>query len=265
MPSEVTYLKAEHVATITMTTDDGQNVLSPELRDDLRAALAQAQDDPDVRAVVLTAAGENFCVDAAPAVGVGGGPSGADPDGPATTEPDLFGLRGLEVTDALVDFDKPVVAGINGTAAGGGCDIALCCDIRVAADTARIGPNQIRRGLVAGASIYFLPRVVRFGRACELIFTGDLLDAREAENIGLFDHVVPAAQLPQAAQELAIAIAKGPPVAMRLTKRAIYRGLALPSDAAKEYTVLSRSLGMHVTEESREGFNSFNERRAPNF
>jgi enoyl-CoA hydratase/carnithine racemase len=262
MPSEVTYVKAEHVATITMTTDDGQNVLSAELRDDLRAALAQAQGDPDVRAVVLTAAGENFCVDAPLA---GGGTSGADGDGPATTEPDLFGLRSVEVTDALVDFDKPVVAGINGTAAGSGCDIALCCDIRVAADTARIGPNQIRRGRVAGASIYFLPRVVRFGRACELIFTGDLLDAREAENIGLFDHVVPAAQLPEAAQELAIAIAKGPPVAMRLTKRAIYRGLALNSDAAKEYTVLSRSLGMHVTEESREGFNSFNERRAPNF
>jgi enoyl-CoA hydratase/carnithine racemase len=245
-----------------MTTRDGQNVLSAELRDDVRAALAQAQGDPDVRAVVLTAAGENFCVDAPL---TGDGTSGADRDGPAATEPDLFGLRGVEVTDALVDFDKPVVAGLNGTAAGGGCDIALCCDIRVAADTARIGPNQIRRGLVAGASIYFLPRVVRFGRACELIFTGDLLDAREAENIGLFDHVVPAAQLPEAEQELAIAIAKGPPIAMRLTKRAIYRGLALNSDAAKEYTVLSRSLGMHVTEESREGFNSFNERRAPNF
>jgi 2-(1,2-epoxy-1,2-dihydrophenyl)acetyl-CoA isomerase len=262
MPSEVTYLKAEHVATITMTTHDGQNVLSAELRDDLRAALAEAQGDPDVRAVVLTAEGENFCVDAPLAEG---GTSGADGDGPGTTESDLFGLRGVEVTDALVDFDKPVVAGINGIAAGCGCDIALCCDIRVAGDTARIGPNQIRRGLVAGASIYFLPRVVRFGRACELIFTGDLLDAREAENIGLFDHVVPDAQLPETAQGLAIAIAKGPPIAMRLTKRAIYRGLALNSDAAKEYTVLSRSLGMHVTQESREGFNSFNERRAPNF
>jgi enoyl-CoA hydratase len=98
-----------------------------------------------------------------------------------------------------------------------------------------------------------------------MIFTGDLLDASEAETIGLFDHVVPGAQLTAAAQELAAGIAKGPPIAMRLTKRAIYRGLALNSDAAKEYTVLSRSLGMHVTQESREGFNSFNERRAPNF
>lgn len=260
MNGEVTYSKTEHVGTITMATHDRRNVLSAELRDDLREALALAQGDPDVRAVVLTAAGENFCVDESP---------GEDEipglNHPGQQESDLFGLRGVEVTDALIEFDKPVVAGINGTAAGCGCDIALCCDIRVAADSARIGPNQIRRGLVAGASIYFLPRVVRFGRACEMIFTGDLLDASEAEAIGLFDHVVPGAQLPAAAQELAAGIAKGPPIAMRLTKRAIYRGLALNSDAAKEYTVLSRSLGMHVTQESREGFNSFNERRAPNF
>ncbi len=256
MNGEVTYSKTEHVATITMATHDRRNVLSAELRDDLREALALAQGDPDVRAVVLTAEGENFCVDESPGEGL---------NDPGQQESDLFGLRGVEVTDALIEFDKPVVAGINGTAAGCGCDIALCCDIRVAADSARIGPNQIRRGLVAGASIYFLPRVVRFGRACEMIFTGDLLDASEAEAIGLFDHVVPGAQLTAAAQELAAGIAKGPPIAMRLTKRAIYRGLALNSDAAKEYTVLSRSLGMHVTQESREGFNSFNERRAPNF
>jgi enoyl-CoA hydratase/carnithine racemase len=262
MHGEVTYLKVEHVATITMATHDGQNVLGAGLRDDLRGALAEAQNDPDVRAVVLTAAGENFCVDAPLDQD---GTSGAGQDGSAAPESDLFGLRGVQVTDALVDFDKPVVAGINGAAAGSGCDIALCCDIRVAAETARIGPSQIRRGLVAGASIYFLPRVVRFGKACEMIFTGDLLDACEAQSIGLFDHVVPGPQLPGAAQELAAGIAKGPPIAMRLTKRAIYRGLALNSDAAKEYTVLSRSLGMHVTQESREGFNSFNERRAPNF
>jgi enoyl-CoA hydratase len=256
MNGEVTYSKTEHVGTITMATHDRRNVLSAELRDDLREALALAQGDPDVRAVVLTAEGENFCVDESPGEGL---------NDPGQQEPDLFGLRGVEVTDALIEFDKPVVAAVNGTAAGCGCDIALCCDIRVAADSARIGPNQIRRGLVAGASIYFLPRVVRFGRACEMIFTGDLLDASEAETIGLFDHVVPGAQLTAAAQELAAGIAKGPPIAMRLTKRAIYRGLALNSDAAKEYTVLSRSLGMHVTQESREGFNSFNERRAPNF
>ncbi len=262
MHGEVTYAKAEHVGTITIATHDRRNVLSAELRDDLREALAAAQGDPDVRAVVLTAEGENFCVDPLP-----GADGTADPhlDRPADQEPDLFGLRGVDVTDALIDFDKPIVAGVNGTAAGCGCDIALCCDIRVAADTARIGPDQIRRGLVAGASIYFLPRVVRFGRACEMIFTGDLLDAHEAAAIGLFDHVVPAGQLSAVAQELAAGIAKGPPIAMRLTKRAIYRGLALNSDAAKDYTVLSRSLGMHVTQESREGFNSFNERRAPNF
>lgn len=252
MNGEVTYAKGEHVGTITIATHDGRNVLSAGVGDDLREALALAQGDPDVRVVVLTAEGENFCVD-------------ESPDGSAAEESDLFGLRGVEVTDALIEFDKPVVAAVNGTAAGVGCDIALCCDIRVAADSARIGPNQIRRGLVAGASIYFLPRVVRFGRACEMIFTGDLVDAREAEAIGLFDHVVPAADLPAAAQELAAGIAKGPPIAMRLTKRAIYRGLALNSDMAKDYTVLSRSLGMHVTQESREGFNSFNERRAPNF
>jgi enoyl-CoA hydratase/carnithine racemase len=262
MHGEVTYLKNGHVATITMSTHDRRNVLSAELRDDLREALAEAQGDPGVRAVVLTAEGENFCVDAPSDTA---GAPGGDEDQPAASEPDLFGLRGVDVTDALVDFDKPVVAGINGTAAGCGCDIALCCDIRVAAETARIGADQIRRGLVAGASIYFLPRVVRFGKACELILTGDLLDAREAETIGLVDQVVPRSQLAEAAQELAATIAKGPPVAMRLTKRAIYRGLALNSDAAKEYTVLSRSLGMHVTQESREGFNSFNERRPPNF
>jgi enoyl-CoA hydratase/carnithine racemase len=250
MPSELTYSKAERVGTVMISTGDGRNALSAVLRDDLRAVLAEAQADPGVRALVLTAAGENFCV---------------DPAGEPQPDQELFGLLGVEATDALLDFDKPIVAGINGVAAGSGCDIAVCCDMRVAAETARIGTSQVQQGIVPGASIYFLPRIVRFGKACEMIFTGAMVDAREAADIGLFDHVVSPAQLAEAVQEIAVGIALGPPIAMRLTKRAIYRSLALNSEAAKEYTVLARSLGMHATEESREGFNSFNERRPPNF
>lgn len=262
MHGEVVYSKADMVATVTIETRDGRNALSPQLCGDIREAVADAQADPDVRALLLTGAGENFCIDADPELD-----PDADDDQARSLERrrDLFGLASVDVTDALIDFDKPIVAAVNGVAAGGGCDIAVCCDIRVASDVATIGPSQIQRGLVPGAAIYFLPRVVRFGKACEMLFTGELVDAQEAERIGLFDQVVPATQLATAANELATSIANGPPVAMRLTKRAIYRGLALNSDAAKEYTVLARSLGMYVTHESREGFNSFTEKRPPRF
>lgn len=254
MYSDISYSKADHIATLSISTKDGRNSIGPTLRDEMREAVADAQVDADVRVLILAGEGENFCIE-----------DYADGEGPSVTTDDLFGLLSVDITDALLDLDKPIVASINGPATGGGCDIALSCDIRVAADNAAICLSQIAAGRVPGASTYYLPRVVRFGHACEAIFTGDLVNAEKAERIGLFDYVVPKSELVEKTRSVAAEIAKGPPVAMRLTKRAMYRGLALNSDEAKEYTALARSLGMRVTEESREGFNSFTERRSPNF
>lgn len=254
MYSEINYSKAEHIATLTISTKDGRNSIGPTLRDEIRDAVSDCQFDADVRVLILAGDGDNFCIEDYP-----------DGDGPSVTSDDLFGLLSVDVTDSLLELDKPIVASINGPATGGGCDIALSCDMRVAADTATICLSQITAGRVPGASTYYLPRVVRFGQACEAIFTGDPVNAKKAERIGLFDYVVPKSELVDKTRSVAADIAKGPPVAMRLTKRAMYRGLGLNSDEAKEYTALARSLGMRVTEESREGFNSFTERRPPNF
>jgi enoyl-CoA hydratase len=164
-----------------------------------------------------------------------------------------------------VGIDKPTIASVAGLAVGAGCDIAIGCDIRIGGSSARIGVTGITTGDVSGPAVYLLPRIVGLGKANELIFTGDVIGAAEAGRIGLFDQVVQAGDLGEATVDMARRIANGPPVAMRFTKRAIYRGLSSTAESAKEYTTLSRSLAMRLTEETREGFDSFNEKRPPRF
>lgn len=258
---EILYSKDRHIATMRFNAPERLNALSPRMTGEIFEAVREARDDDDVRVLVVTGVGEAFCA--------GGNAKTAiqrhvEPDKRSKLKK-LFELLDLSITDAMLQIDKPTIASLNGVAAGAGCDLALTCDMRIASESARIGTIYIKRGLVPGASPYFLPRLVGLGKACELIFTGDPIDAAEAGRIGLVDQVVPPDKLEEVTFELADKIAKGPPVAMRFAKRAIYRGLSVPSDDAKEYTTLVRTLAMHLTDETREGFQSFTEKREPNF
>jgi len=148
---------------------------------------------------------------------------------------------------------------------GGGFDLALACDIRIASDRARFAEVFIRRGLIpAMGGTYFLPRLVGIDRACELIWTGDMIDAHEAERIGLVTRVVPHEELEAATWELAMKMAKGPPLAIRMAKRAIYRGLTQDLASALEY-VQPLLQALRQTEDHVEGARAFVEKREPLF
>ena len=161
--------------------------------------------------------------------------------------------------------EKPIIASVNGVAAGGGFDLACACDIRIASDKARFAEVFIRRGLVpALGGMYFLPRLVGVDRACELIWTGDMIDAAEAERIGLVTRVVPHAELEIATWELAEKLAKGPPLAIQRAKKAIYEMLTLPFQESLEYS-LRLQKELRNTEDHREGAKAFVEKREPLF
>jgi 2-(1,2-epoxy-1,2-dihydrophenyl)acetyl-CoA isomerase len=197
------------IATVTLSRPDKLNALDRELCDDLIAALRLVTGSEQVRVVVITGAGRAFC-------------AGADltvlgEDGPALV------AAGKHVALLIRAAPQPVLAAVNGPAAGGGANLALACDYRLAADTASIGQVFHKLGLVPDwGGTYFLPRLTRTSTALELVWSARMVPAAEAQRLGLFDRVVPAAELAAVARELAAVWAAQPPQAVRRAKEALY-------------------------------------------
>jgi 2-(1,2-epoxy-1,2-dihydrophenyl)acetyl-CoA isomerase len=197
------------IATVTLNRPDKLNALDRELCDDLIAALRLVTGSEQVRVVVITGAGRAFC-------------AGADltvlgKDGPALV------AAGKHVALLIRAAPQPVLAAVNGAAAGGGANLALACDYRLAADTASIGQVFHNLGLVPDwGGTYFLPRLTSTSTALELVWSARMVPAAEAQRLGLFDRVVPAAELGAGARELAAAWAAQPPQAVRRAKEALY-------------------------------------------
>src|SRR5262245_44575960 len=212
----------DSVAWITINTPEQGNALSAARRDRLAALFREASASLAVRAVVLTASGErHFCTGAAL-----GGPRPADAtrpdDAPERAVGDaarMIRLGWQQLVGSILDCEKPVVGAINGTAAGGGAQLVLACDLVVMADTARLIEVFVRRGIMPDAGgAYLLPRRVGLHRAKEIMFLGDDVPAETAERIGIANHVVPAADLQTAASELAARLAQAPTRAVAMTK-----------------------------------------------
>ena len=254
------YAIEDGVATLTLNRPERLNALGDTLRDDLHHAMIRASRDPDIRVIVLTGAGKGFCS--------GGDVKAMNEAKENRAErPLLDRIAPLRdrVLLAMRDAPQPIIAAVNGAAAGAGMNIALGCDIRLASTTARFGETFVKRGLhVDWGGTYFLPRLVGMAKACELIFTGEMIDAAEALRLGLVSAVYPPEALMPAVRDLARKIAAGPPIAIRLAKRALYHGEGADLRSALEFETFAQNV-CSETEDAKEGIRAFVEKRAPAF
>jgi enoyl-CoA hydratase len=244
------------VATVTLNRPDRLNTLAIPTVDRLVETLSEAADSDDVRVVVLAGNGRRFC-------------AGADQAEMIEREPQAWEpivRRYLDPVRAIVAMDKPVIAALHGDAVGGGLGLALACDFRIAAEGIRMGAPFTPIGL-AGCDMsagWFLPRLVGLGTATDLMFTGRLVEAGEALEIGLVHRVVPQEKFGDEVVALARQLAAGAPIAHRWTKRAIHRSLGVDMDAEFEFEIFAQVQCIQ-SEDHREGVRAFKEKRVPVF
>jgi 2-(1,2-epoxy-1,2-dihydrophenyl)acetyl-CoA isomerase len=254
------YEVKDRIATLTLNRPERLNALGDTLREDLYDALVKSAADPDVGVLVITGAGRGFC---------SGGDvkamSERDQSGAAAHPGERWAPLRDRIILAMRDCPKPVIAAINGAAAGAGMNLALACDIRVASTAAKFSQAFVKRGLTPdwGGS-WFLPRLVGTAKACELIFSGESIDATEALKLGIVNAVVAPEALMDAAYKLARQIAAGPAVAIQLAKRAIYHNLDADLRAGLEFETFAQGI-CRETEDAKEGVRAFVEKRAPQF
>jgi enoyl-CoA hydratase len=244
------------VAILTINRPTVLNALNTQTVDELRRAMLELKADATARAIVVTGAGPKSFV------------AGADITELAVLSPTAgreHALAGQHVFDVIENLGKPVIAAINGFALGGGCELAMACTLRIAADSARLGQPEIALGLMPGyAGTQRLPRLVGKGRAMEILLTGAQVGADEALRIGLVHRVVPAADLMTEARTLAAQLAANAPVAMRYIINAVNKGVEMPFAEACQYEATLFGL-VASTDDMREGTAAFLEKRKPVF
>ncbi len=244
-----------HVATLTINRPDKLNALNIETRGRMVRELDELAKNDDVRVVVITGAGDKAFV------------AGADISEFEGRSPvDQYRVMTDSSVFLAVDrFPKPTIAAINGFCLGGGCELAMACDIRIASEKAKLGQPEINLGLLpGGGGTQRLPRLVGMGAALKLLYTGDFIRADEAHRIGLVDEVVPAADSAARAKELAEAIAAKSPVALRLIKQAVRTSLRTPLDEGLSQEVSLFALAF-ASEDMKEGVDALLNKREPNF
>lgn len=249
--------KKERVAIITFNTPEKLNAMSPQQIVELAEVFSEVGDDKDIRAVILTGKGRAF---------LAGGDVEEDIKPLSKKSPSEF-YAYMKQADvfyrALTDMEKPVIAAINGFAVGAGLDLAMSCDIRIASEEAKLGQFFVRMGLVPEAGAYMMPRLVGLGRAKLLSFTGELVDGKEAERIGLVEKVVAADQLMSTAWELAVKLANGPK-SISLIKKQLNEAMSMSFETALDYAIRLQYESVH-TEDHKEAFTAFLEKREPVF
>ncbi|MEU1593843.1 enoyl-CoA hydratase-related protein [Streptomyces sp. NPDC005708] len=249
----------DHVSFVVLNRPEALNALTPGQRDRLIALLEEADRDPEIRAVVLTGTGRGFCAGADLRGGAGGGER-VTGDVARTIR-----LGAQRLIAAVLDCEKPVIAAVNGTAAGLGAHLALACDLVLAAESARFIEVFVRRGLVPdGGGAYLLPRLIGPQRTKELMFFGDALPAADAERLGLVNRVVPDGELDKTARGWAARLAAGPTRALALTKQLVNASLGTERAAAFAAEAAAQEVNM-TTQDAREGLTAFVERRSPEF
>jgi 2-(1,2-epoxy-1,2-dihydrophenyl)acetyl-CoA isomerase len=261
-------LSDDGIARITINSPDRGNALTPDMRDRLTERFGEASEDTRARVVTLRGEGDrHFCTGAA--LGSAQRPAPPKPVGaPESVQGDaarLIRTGWQRLVASIIDCEKPVVAAINGTAAGGGAQLALACDLTVMADSARIIEAFVRRGIMPDAGgAYLLPRLVGVHRAKELLLLGEDCSAAEADRIGLVNRVVPQAELDETVDELAAKFAALPTRALSLTKRLVNRSLETSRAQSFDDEAHFQELVV-ATADSKEGLAAFAEKRSPEF
>ena len=250
----------DRIATLTLNRPERLNALGGTMRDDLYDAVTKSASDPNIGVLVITGAGRGFC---------SGGDvksmNERDQSGQAQSAHERFAPLRDRIILAMRDCQKPVIAAVNGAAAGAGMNLALACDMRIASTTAKFSQAFVKRGLHPDwGGTYFLPRIVGIAKTCELIFTGETIDAAEALRLGIVNAVVAPEELMAETCKLARKIAAGPPVAIQLAKRAIYHNQEVDLRAALEFETFAQGI-CKDTEDAKEGVKAFVEKRAPVF
>jgi 2-(1,2-epoxy-1,2-dihydrophenyl)acetyl-CoA isomerase len=259
---QIFYAKENRVATITFNRPAKLNAYSEVMVHEILAALADARDDNGIRAVILTGTGRGFC---------SGGDIGQDFEYPSRYRGHRLEsmLEMRENMDQLVTFlqrfDKPTIAAVNGAAVAGGLTLALSCDFRIAAESARLGDTSLKFALIpdeGGAHLF--PKFMGLERALKMSLFSEVYPAREAKELGLVTEVVPDAELMTTARKWAERLADGPPIAIRITKRMMYKQQTMSLENALEDAALS-TIATNYTADVKEGIAAFHEKRKPNF
>jgi enoyl-CoA hydratase/carnithine racemase len=252
----VLYDKKDATAYITLNRPKVLNALNTKTWEDLRTAFTAAQDDDEVRGVILTGAGDKAFI------------AGADISELAqltAVDAEESSSFGQAVLNLVEDLGKPVIAAINGFALGGGCETAMACTIRIASETARFGQPEVKLGILpGGGGTQRLPRLVGKGRALQLILTGEIISAQEAYRIGLVNEVVPSTNVIPRAEAILKQIFSNAPVAVKYSLEAVNKGLE--TSQAEGLSLEASFFGLcSGTEDKKEGTSAFLEKRAAKF
>lgn len=259
---QILYKKEGRVATITLNRAEKLNAYSEIMVHEILAALADARDDDEIRAVILTGAGRGFC---------SGGDISRDFQYPARYRghrlESMLEMRENmhQLVTFLQRFDKPVIAAINGPAVAGGLTLALACDFRIAAESARLGDTSLKFALIPDeGGAYLFPKFMGLERALKMSLFSEVYPAQQAKQLGLVTEVVPDADLMPVARAWAARLADGPPLAIRVTKRMMYKQQTMSLDNALEDAALS-TVAVNYTEDVKEGITAFHAKRKPEF
>lgn len=244
--------KKKEIGIIALNRPEVRNALTRKMLQELRDALAELENDPQIRSIIITG-NKDFC-------------AGADIKEMNAIKPEeieSFCRWGHKVFDQLEGMGKPVIAAITGFALGGGCELTLACDIRIAGEGAKFGQPEVNLGLIPGfGGTQRLSRLVGVGKAKELIFTGEILSAKEAESIGLVNKVVKDEELMTKAEEIGQIISQKAPIAVKMAKTLINENQEIKEGLGKEIAFFARCFS---TQDRVEGINAFLEKRKPQF
>jgi len=249
------YEKEEGIAIVTMNRPERLNALSFKLKEELSSVFDVMEKDDEVKVVILTGGPKAFS-------------AGADIKERSTvqmSQPQFF-FNQRKTHDffcKIEDFEKPVIAAVSGVAVGGGCELSLVCDLRIASETARFGVPEVKIGVIpAAGGTQRLPRIIGITKAKELLYTGDFVDAQEAYRLGLVNKVVAVDKLMDEAKELARKLMNNPPLSVKFAKRAVNVGMQLDLASALEYEAYCAAI-VSASEDRIEGFKAFVEKRKP--